>query len=285
MEPLDRPSHPSANRLFLGDNLAVMRTLDGASLDLVYADPPFFSGRDYDPLPRARANGSGFTDTWREGLEGYLAWLNERFAEMHRLLRESGSLLVHCDWHAGHYIKVELDKLFGYGGEKSRPGFRNEIVWAYDYGGRSKDFWPRKHDVIFWYSKSTRWTFNHDALPREPMTSRALRLSEGRDKSKGKTPTDVWRMPTLNINARERLGYPTQKPEALIERLLLAHSSQGHVVGDFFCGSGTVPAVAQRLGRRWVACDSSEHAIEMAAGRLHGGAPSRDFIIEKAGSG
>jgi adenine specific DNA methylase Mod len=142
------------NRLFWGDNLHVMRQLPSESIDLIYIDPPFFSGRQYNVIFGDQNELRSFSDMWEGGMPGYLIWLNARVYEMKRLLKKTGSLFLHCDWHASHYIKVELDKIFGY------DKFVNECVWCYSQGGRSKEHFPRKHDIIFWYAKGKSWTFN-----------------------------------------------------------------------------------------------------------------------------
>jgi DNA modification methylase len=265
-----------AGRLFLGDNLAVMRSLPDACVDLVYADPPFFTQR---PQRTNGANGHhAFDDTWAGGLDGYLAWLEPRLAEMRRLLRSSGVLYVHCDWHAGHYIKVALDRLFG------RERFQNEIVWHYGLGAaNAARHFLRKHDTIFVYGRSAGATFNKvrgEATPamlakycHEDERGRYMMSRGRRYYLQGGKPLDsVWEIPAIAATSRERLGYPTQKPEALLERVVLASSNEGDLVADFFCGSGTTPAVAARLGRRWLACDSSPEAVRITTRRL-GGAP------------
>ena len=241
------------NRLVWGDNLHVMRQLPSESVDLIYIDPPFFSGRDYAVTGVNRDGSRIFSDTWSDGLSGYLIWLNARLYEMKRLLTTTGSLFVHCDWHASHYIKIELDKLFGY------DRFINEIIWTYGLGGSSSRHFSRKHDVIFFYSKTKSYRFQKPTIP----------ATSNRMKGQSKGMPDVWTdIPSLNNRANERLGYPTQKPEALIARVILSASHEGDIVADFFCGSGTTACVAQRLGRRWIACDQSAIATRISADRL-----------------
>ena len=260
-----------AGRIIAGDNLDVMRALRAASIDLIYADPPFFTNK------RRAANGNGahaFNDTWAGGLGGYIAWLSPRLTEMRRLLTPAGTLYVHCDWHAGHYIKVELDRIFG------AQQFRNEIIWHYGLGAaNARRHFLRKHDTIFVYARGQDPTFNvvrgavtpamqakycHEDARGRYMISRGRKYYlQG-----GKPLDSVWEIPTIAATSRERLAYPTQKPEALLERIILASSNEGDVVGDFFAGSGTTGAVAQRLGRRWLTCDSSEAAVRLMEGRL-----------------
>lgn len=279
--------HPDLepNRLFWGDNLHVMRQLPSESIDLFYIDPPFFSGRNYNVIFGDQNELRSFSDIWEGGMPGYLIWLNARLYEMKRLLKKTGSIYVHCDHHASHYIKVEMDKIFGH------ENFRNEIVWRYTIGGRSRSTFPRKHDIIFWYTRSrSDWTFNGDAVktPYEanPKTlggvkridenGRPYRETWGTGSKKvyryymdeGKLPEDVWDLESINSNSPERIGYPTQKPELLIERIILASSNEGDVVADIFSGGGTTSAVAQRLGRRWIACDQSRVAVAITADRL-----------------
>jgi DNA modification methylase len=251
--PVSLP-HGIGGELYEGDCLDLMRALVPGTVDLAYADPPFFSGRDYAD---ARSGAAAFSDVWPH-LDAYLGWLRERLVELARVLAPAGSLFLHCDWHAGHYLKVELDRILGYGGVADGPGFKNEIVWAYGLGGSSARYLPRKHDTILWY---TRGPGHHFEAPLVPARSRRMR---GQLKKLG----DVWEIPSLNNMAAERTGYPTQKPEALLERLLLAASRPGDLVLDPFCGSGTLPAVAARLGRRFIACDVSPAATDLTRRRL-----------------
>jgi len=146
------------NRLFWGDNLHVMRQLPSESIDLIYIDPPFFSGRQYNVIFGDQNELRSFSDIWEGGMPGYLIWLNARLYEMKRLLKKTGSIYVHCDWHASHYIKVEMDKIFGY------DNLLNEIIWHYESGGRSTNFYPRKHDVLLWYQKGQASIFNHELI-------------------------------------------------------------------------------------------------------------------------
>lgn len=262
--------HPKLepNRLFWGDNLHVMRQLPSESIDLIYIDPPFFSGRQYNVIFGDQNELRSFSDIWEGGMPGYLIWLNARLYEMKRLLKKTGSIYVHCDWHASHYIKAEMDKLFGY------ETFQNEIVWHYETGGASRHRFSRKHDVILWYTRSPHeWIFNGDdikILRTEKAMRRARNPAGARISAQDthKNPNDVLLIQQMNPMARERIGYPTQKPEALLEVIIKAASNPGDVVADFFCGGGTTPAVAQRLGRRWIACDQSRVAAAITADRI-----------------
>lgn len=283
--------HPALkpNRLFWGDNLHVMRQLPGESIDLIYIDPPFFSGRQYNVIFGDQNELRSFSDIWEGGMPGYLIWLNARLYEMKRLLKKTGNIVVHCDHHASHYIKAEMDKIFGY------DHFLNEVVWSYESGGRAKNSYPRKHDVLLWYMKKDSF-FSPEAvgIPRNicPQCGQTqekwnnLKKCVGEDgriyrtiRSAGKIykyydddptlPSDVW----LGINHLqqkdpERIGYPTQKPERLLERVVLGWCPNEGIVADFFCGGGTTPAVAQRLGRQWIACDQSRVAVAITADRI-----------------
>ncbi len=279
--------HPDLepNRLFWGDNLHVMRQLPSESIDLIYIDPPFFSGKQYNVIFGDQNELRSFSDIWEDGLPGYLIWLNARLYEMKRLLTKTGSIYVHLDWHASHYVKVEMDKVFGH------ANLRNEIVWFYPFAGRSKSTFPRKHDILLWYSKGAKCIFNtHSPLVRVPITDESVAHNyryvdeQGRryraDPRKsgktyryyldeGKLPEDVWTdIDSLHFELPERIGYPTQKPEKLLERIIAAHTQEGSIVADFFVGGGTTAAVAQRLGCRWIACDQSRVAVAITADRL-----------------
>jgi len=292
-----------ANRLFFGDNLHVMRQLPSESIDLIYIDPPFFSGRTYNVIFGDKNEVRSFSDIWEGGMPGYLVWLNARLFEMKRLLKPTGSIYVHLDWHASHYVKVEMDKIFG------ADRFLNEIVWCYTAPNNTRTNFPRKHDCILLYTKSTAWVFNFAdiSIPYSEETVARTHRGAGevglyldknpeekhrnRLKPDGKIPEDWWTVPRLQGNGLERIGYPTQKPEALLERIVKASSNEGDVVADFFCGGGTTPAVAQRLNRRWLACDQSRIAVALTADRVAKVVESRtgalfpvpDFTVEHWG--
>ena len=275
------------NRLIWGDNLHIMRTLPSESVDLIYIDPPFFSNRVYNEIWGDDHEKRSFSDVWEGGLDGFLVWLNARLYEMKRLLKPGGAIYVHCDWHASHYIKVEMDKIFGY------ENFRNEIVWSYRTGGVSKRHWPRKHDVVLFYVKSDSYRHN----PIQERVYYAKPFFNERVDDEGRYYADVYLRdswddvkPIINVS-RERVGYPTQKPEALVERIINASSSAGDVILDAFVGGGTTAVVAQRLGRRWIAMDQSRIAVAVTVERLKnatverglGDAPLPDFTVEHWG--
>ena len=286
------------NRLIWGDNLHAMRQIPSNSVDLIYIDPPFFSGRQYNVIWGDNNELRSFGDIWEGGMDGYLIWLNARLYEMKRMLKPTGSIYVHCDWHASHYIKVEMDKIFGY------QNLINEIVWYYTGAAAKRDRFARKHDVLLWYGKSLKWTFNVDEVRTEYASATKERFSHyiGNVRQsgdfgtqqlnpKGKHPDDVFSISILAPSARERIGYPTQKPEPLLERIILASSNEGDTVADFFVGGGTTAVVAQRLGRRWIACDQSRVAVAVTAERLKQQAMTRgvedapvpDFTVEHWG--
>lgn len=255
------------NKLFWGDNLHIMRSLPSESIELIYIDPPFFSGRQYNIIFGDQNEIRSFSDIWDGGMPTYLIWLNSRLLEMKRLLKPTGSICVHLDWHAAHYVKVEMDKIFGY------DNFMNEIIWHYDTGGASKKRFSRKHDNIFWYTKTDNYKYYGERIkiPRSEKAIERAQNPKGARISKGdteKNPNDVFIIQQMNPMAKERIGYPTQKPEALLEQIIKASSDDGDIVADFFCGGGTTPAVAQKLGRRWIASDISRIAVEITKGRI-----------------
>lgn len=262
-------AHLPHNRVIEGDALAVLRAMPSASVTLVYADPPFFSGKQQRGTRAAM-----FEDRWPDGLAGYLAWLRPILHQFHRILTDLGTLYLHLDWHAVHYAKVELDQVFGI------DQFMNEIIWHYGLGAaRSKSHFLRKHDTLLVYRRGAAATFH---LLRGSVTRAMANKYRHHDERgaymhsrgrryylKGGKPLDsVWEIPSIAATARERLGYPTQKPEALLERIILASSDPGDTVVDVFSGSGTTAAVAQRLGRRFIAADRSAVAIRSTAERL-----------------
>ncbi len=265
------------NRLFWGDNLHVMRQLASESIDLIYIDPPFFSGRQYNVIFGDQNELRSFSDIWEGGMPGYLIWLNARLYEMKRLLKKTGSIYVHLDWHAVHYVRQEMDKIFGHN------NLRNEIVWIYT-GPGSPDMkkFNRKHDTILWYTKSNEWTFNKEEIRIAHNQKTKVNFKQGLTGSgfvadtydiseKGKVPEDWWffaiagRYPKGSI---DHIGYPTEKPLKLLDFIIKASSKIGDTVADFFVGGGTTSVVAQRLGRRWIACDQSRVAVAITADRL-----------------
>jgi site-specific DNA-methyltransferase (adenine-specific) len=287
---LDSLIHPNAvgkldktpsNRLFLGDNFAVMSSLleeyDG-KIDLIYADPPFFTNRKFTARigrgedsrkPAEWQLAEGYGDSWNS-LDEYIQFLYERLYLMHRLLSPRGTLYLHLDWHADAYARLLLDEIFG------PERLLNEIIWAYHGPSPIRSAFNRKHDTILAYTKSEEYTFNADAVrvPYDPATVKTFASSTkagfGKipDLARGKVPEDWWYFPVVARLHNERTGYPTQKPEALLARIILASSNPGDLVADFFCGSGTTPLAAARHGRRFLAADATARAIQTTKTRL-----------------
>ena len=273
-------SHPDG-RVILGDNLAVMTALlpeyEGR-INLIYADPPFFTNRKFSARvgrgedsrkPSKWKLAEGYHDSWAD-LDSYLQFLYERLNVMHRLLAPNGTLYLHLDWHADAYARLILDEIFG------AENFINEIIWAYHGPSPIKTAFNRKHDTILSFAKSKDYIFNADDVrePYSPNTvttfksSRKAGFGKVPDLERGKVPEDWWYFPVVARLHSERTGYPTQKPEAFMERIIRASSNKGDLVADFFCGSGTTSLVAARNGRRFITCDESVRAVQTARSRL-----------------
>jgi len=275
------PATTPENHLILGDNLAVMSALlpeYQGRINLIYADPPFFTNRRY-PARVGRGEDSrrphewqladGYPDRWPD-IESYLDMLYPRLKLMHQLLAPTGTLYLHLDWHANHYARLLLDEIFG------PDRLLNEIVWVYHGPSPIRSAFNRKHDTILSYTKSPDYTFNVDAV-RQPYNPKTVKTFESSSKAgfgkvpdlkRGKVPEDWWYFPVVARMHNERTGYPTQKPEALLERIILASSNPGDLVADFFCGSGTTPLVAARLDRRFIANDGTWRAVYTTRSRL-----------------
>lgn len=290
------------NRLIYGDNLLVMQALLAGDeenelsslrgkIDLIYIDPPFDSKADYRTkitLPSGDIEQKpsvieqfAYSDTWKEGTVSYLKMMYPRLVLMRELLGERGSIYVHVDWHVGHYVKILLDEIFG------KNNFRNEIIWSYSTLGRPNDRFAMKHDNIFCYGKSDETFFNAEGakIPysKEYIESHFRDVDEKGNKCRkrfdagkwriyypeaGMIPNDVWHIPYENSMSKSRVGYATQKPEALLERIIKASSNEGMLVADFFAGSGTTGTVAERLGRQWIMCDIGKPACMIMRKRL-----------------
>ena len=254
------------NIIHYGDNLEIMQSMDSEFVDLIYADPPFFTQKDWED----------FDDRF-DSIGSYIGFLKIRMYEMKRILKPTGSIYVHLDWHAVHYVKVMMDDIFniyGNDNEKYKGYFMNEIIWAYSGGGVPKTAFPRKHDNILCYSKSSSQTFNKEFKPYKENTQQVGKhstLAKGDiniDLERGTPVTDVWTdLKTITGWSPEKLGYHTQKPESLLERIIKASSNPGDIVLDPFCGSGTTCAVAHRLGRKWIGIDTNTNAIELCKHR------------------
>lgn len=267
----------ASNLLISGDNLEVAGRLPDASFTLIYLDPPFNTGRAQSrQSSRSVRSESGAVSGFKglryerilgellrydDAFEDYWAFLEPRLAEAWRLLAGDGTLYLHLDYREAHYAKVLLDALFG------RECFLNEIIWAYDYGGKSKRRWPTKHDTILVYVKDpARYFFDSAAVDREPYMAPGLVTPEQAER--GKLPTDVWWHTIVSPTGREKTGYPTQKPEGVLRRIVQASSREGDWVLDLFGGSGTTGAVAGKLGRRFVLVDEHPDAIATTRRRL-----------------
>jgi len=320
------------NTLFFGDNLPILREhIPDESIDLIYLDPPFNSSRSYNVLFKeesgkaSEAQMIAFDDTWhwdrsaitafndicehaprnivdmiealhrfigQNQMMAYLVMMTARLVELHRVLRPTGSLYLHCDPTASHYLKIILDTIFG------ASAFRNEIIWHYQrWPAKQKNF-QRMHDVILFYSKEPQLnTFNTILEPLSPGTIKRWRGKKSRvefegdvrlvtkmtdEDSPGRPSDDVWDIPVINSQAKERLGYPTQKPVALLERIIQASSNTGDIVLDPFCGCGTTIAAAEKLGRRWIGIDITYLAINLVMHRLRDMYPAIKIAVEGA---
>lgn len=266
-------------RIYFGDNLQVLKTLPSETVDLIYIDPPFNTGKEqrYTVLRTVRSESGdrvGFggkryqtltvgSRSFVDIFDDYLTFLEPRLQEAYRVLAPHGSLYFHIDYREVHYCKVLLDAIFG------RECFLNEIIWAYDYGGRPRRKWPPKHDNILLYVKDPeRYLFNADEIDRIPYMAPGL---VGKEKAqRGKLPTDVWWHTIVPTNSKERVGYPTQKPLGILRRIIRASSRPGDLVLDFFAGSGTTGVAALELGRRFILVDNNPEAIEVMKRRFHG---------------
>ena len=263
--------------IVLGDNLAVMAGLADGAFRMIYLDPPFNTGRERTArrlrtVAASDGDRTGFGgrryrsealegSSYRDRFDDYLGFLEPRLREARRLLDPEGTLYLHLDYREAHYVKLLCDEIFG------RECFLNEIVWAYDYGAKPRRRWPAKHDTILVYVRDPEgYWFDADAVEREPYMAPGLVTPEKR--ARGKLPTDVWWHTIVPTSGRERTGYPTQKPEGLLRRMVLASSRPGDRVADFFAGSGTLGAVAAATGRRYVLVDESPDAVAVMERRL-----------------
>ncbi|MDR1975265.1 MAG: HNH endonuclease [Bacteroidales bacterium] len=303
-----------SNTLYTNDNLFILNGLNSNLVDLIYLDPPFNSKRFYSAPVGSKAVGSSFKDMWTwqdvdeayldtlaekysaltkfivligtihsKAMAAYLTYMAQRIVEMHRILKDTGSLYLHCDPTASHYLKVLLDEIFG------KDNFRNEIIWHYTGNSVPKYNFPRKHDTLFWYSKSNKLCFSPDSvlLPYSELTEkrynhtdeqgRRYKISALRNgkqeiiyKKEGKYPDDVWEIPV--IRGKERTGYPTQKPLALLHRIIKASSNEGDIVLDPFCGCATTCVAAQQLDRKWIGIDIEKNSVDILVERLTGDA-------------
>lgn len=277
------------NQIYLGDNLPILQSMPAESVDLIYIDPPFNTGKTQVRTQiRTERSASGDRlgfqgqryQTIKIGSKGYvdifddfLAFLSPRLEQAYRVLKPNGSLYFHIDYREVHYCKVLLDAIFG------RASFLNEIIWAYDYGGKSRSKWPAKHDNILFYAKDPEdYTFNNEAIDREPYMAPGL---VGPEKAaRGKLPTDTWWHTIVTTNGTEKTGYPTQKPLGVINRILKASSNQGDLALDFFAGSGTLGEACLKLGRQFILIDNNPQAWEVMKKRF-AAYPDIEWIIKQ----
>ena len=288
--------------LFHKDNLDVMRAMNSETIDLIATDPPFNKNRDFHATPDSLSSGASFQDRWSwekdihedwldqikddnpnlmyiieaarkshsDSMGAFLCFIAVRLLAMHRLLKPTGSIYLHCDPTASHYLKMIMDGIF------EKENFRNEIIWHYTGGGRSKRYFSRKHDNIFWYSKTSKYVFNVDAV-RVPYKETSGYAKSGITSKAGKkymphpdgTPVDdTWDIPILNPMSEERTGYPTQKPLALYERIIKASTKANDIVLDPFCGCATTLLAAERLNRQWIGIDLWKKAKDVVLQRM-----------------
>jgi site-specific DNA-methyltransferase (adenine-specific) len=274
---------PTTSEVILADNADVLPELPSGFFQLIYIDPPFNTGKQQQRLtletvPDEDGDRTGFKgqryktrllaeSSYRDVFDDYLAFLEPRLREAHRLLTGSGTFYLHIDYREAHYCKLLLDEIFG------REAFLNEIIWAYDYGARSKRRWPAKHDTIFVYVKDPdRYYFDSETVDREPYMAPGLVTPEKAER--GKLPTDVWWHTIVSPTGKEKTGYPTQKPEGVLRRIVQASTRPGDWCLDFFAGAGTLGAVAAKLDRHYVLIDSNPEAIRVMRGRLESEAGS-----------
>ena len=293
------PSNTWYNRLIRGDNASILPALQQEftnSIDLIYIDPPFMTGRTF-----RNGNDIAYHDLWNNDLDSYLQWLYEILRAVYRLLAPHGSLYLHLDWRTIHYAKIMLDEIFGSSTSSHGPGFKNEIIWHYQSGGYPQRYYARKHDTLLLYTKSGDYCFHSERVGQRRGTLKRNHMRkeigpDGRiawtirtagrvytyDENKLMSPADVWSdISHLHQKSPERTGYATQKPEALLERIILASSEENDLVFDCFCGSGVTPVVAEQLGRRWIAGDKSEMAITMSYERLLLRERRRPFVLQQ----
>jgi len=265
------------NKIYFGDNLPILKELPDESIDLIYIDPPFNTGRQQTrkqikTVRSEKGDRTGFqgkryetiklgSQGYQDCFEDYLTFLEPRLKEAHRVLKPNGSIYFHIDYREVHYCKVLLDQIFG------RECFLNEIIWAYDYGARTRKKWPPKHDNILWYAKDPgNYIFNYEEIERIPYMAPGL---VGEEKAKrGKLPTDTWWHTIVGTNSREKTGYPTQKPLGVIRRIIQASSNPGDTVLDFFAGSGTTGAACLELGRNFILIDNNTQSLQVMAKRF-----------------
>lgn len=256
------------NKIIHNNALDVLSTLCTGTIDLIYTDPPFGT-QTYQKLDSQRMGEIVSSVGYLDKFDDYVQWIKPHLIEMHRVLKPTGTLYLHLDGRWVHDVKILLDDIFG------RKCFLNEVIWSYDFGGRGKRCWPKKHDTILVYTRNhDQHVFNWDDVDRLPYSAPEMqRVGRSADDaneriSRGKVPTDVWQMSIVGTNSNERIGYPNQKPMKLVERIILASSNPGDVVLDVFAGSGTTGAASIKHGRQFIMCDCNPKAIEMMQKRF-----------------
>ncbi|MXY14546.1 MAG: hypothetical protein F4Y53_02490 [Proteobacteria bacterium] len=304
------PTNWQNRTIWTGDCLEIMRGMNGQSVDLIYLDPPFNSKADYAAPIGSEAAGAAFRDTWTlsdidvewinlieskhpalyrvllaastKSDKSYLVYMAPRLLEMHRILKDTGSIYLHCDWHMAHWLRIVLDTIFG------KPNFKNEIVWCYTGPSNTKRYYPRKHDTLFFYTKGPGWKFNAENIRvpyKQLNTQRGVNQAKDPTKGiggdltienveayreKGKIPESWWpEFSPVGRRKSERVGYPTQKPLALLDRIIRASSNAGDVVLDPFCGCATTCVMADALDRHWIGIDISPKAAELVRQRIN----------------
>jgi site-specific DNA-methyltransferase (adenine-specific) len=305
LDPVSRQSISKVggmrNQIIFAENLPVLREMQSASANMIYIDPPFNTGKiqartQVSTVAAENGDRTGFqgrryrtttigSKAFSDAFDDYLGFLQPRLVEAHRILAQNGTLYVHLDHREVHYVKVLLDSIFG------RDSFLNEIIWAYDYGGRPKNKWPPKHDTILVFVKNPEdYVFNYDDVDRIPYMAPGL---VGPEKAaRGKMPTDTWWHTIVPTNGKEKTGYPTQKPLGILKRMVLASSNPGDLVLDFFAGSGTTGEACQQTGRRFVLIDENPEALQVMAKRFEQragiewvGFDPKPFQSEEVGTG
>ena len=256
------------NVIYCGDCQKILRQhIPDNSIDLIYADPPFFTEKKYEVIWGDGYEIRAYEDRWKGGIQNYLAWMEPKLRECQRVLKQTGSMYLHCDYHANAHLRILMDKIF------EEKNFQNEVIWWYHTGGASKVRFARSHDTLLFYTKGDKWTFNWEEL-KYSRTEKALKRARN---PKGarisitdvyKVPEDVLEIQQMNPMAKERVGYPTQKPEALLEAIIKASSNPMDIILDPFCGCGTAIAVAHKLGRRWIGIDVSPTACKLMFKRM-----------------
>jgi len=258
------------NLIYCGDNLEVLAKFPRKSVDLIYADPPFFSNKQYEIIWGNGAEMKVYEDRWKGGINVYIEWMKERLWQCYRVLKDTGSMYLHCDWHATHRLRVAMDDTF------KEKNFQNEIIWYYRRWTNVSDRFQRMHDTILFYTKTDNYKFNplyqpfsDKTIHRDISVDGITNLKAKRDIKKGIVMHDVWNIPYVHSQSKERLGYPTQKPEALLRRIIEASSNKNDIVLDPFCGCGTTLVVAHQLSRKWIGIDVAPKACDLMKDRLN----------------